>query len=124
MRLAPPVLLGLALLSAAHAHAAAPARCLYVSSYHAGYEWNDGIERGLEAELRGRCELTRFYMDGKRDVVIDLCDEFAKPVIRWKVKKALPTKMDVPSFDANSNEIAIETMELIAAGLQVDYEPE
>ena len=48
------------------AGAAAPARCLYVSSYHAGYEWNDGIERGLEATLQNRCELKKFYMDGKR----------------------------------------------------------
>lgn len=68
MRVAASVLLALAALSAAGAQAAAPARCLYVSSYHAGYEWNDGVERGLEAELRGRCEITRFYMDGKRNL--------------------------------------------------------
>jgi hypothetical protein len=48
------------------ASAATPARCLYVSSYHAGYEWNDGIERGLELVLQNRCEIRKFYMDGKR----------------------------------------------------------
>ncbi len=42
------------------------ANCLYVSSYHKGYEWNDGIERGLEAGLEGHCELSRFYMDTNR----------------------------------------------------------
>lgn len=42
------------------------ARCLYVSSYHAGYEWNDGIEHGMEPLLAGKCELRKFYMDGKR----------------------------------------------------------
>jgi ABC-type uncharacterized transport system substrate-binding protein len=42
------------------------ARCLYVSSYHAGYEWNDGIERGMDPLLKGRCDVQRFYMDGKR----------------------------------------------------------
>jgi len=35
------------------------AKCLYISSYHKGYEWNDGIERGLEAELKGQCVVQR-----------------------------------------------------------------
>lgn len=42
------------------------ARCLYVSSYHKGYEWNDGIERGMDDVLKGKCEIKRFYMDTKR----------------------------------------------------------
>ena len=67
------LLLGLALLVHASAHAA-PARCLYVSSYHSGYEWNDGIERGLESTLQGKCEIKKFYMDGKRH----LDSDFAK----------------------------------------------
>ena len=45
----------------------ATAKCLYVSSYHPGYEWNDGIERGLETVLRGQCKLDHFYMDTKRN---------------------------------------------------------
>jgi phage tail-like protein len=64
-----------------------------------------------------------FYMGAKKDILIDLCDEAAKPVIRWTVNKALPVKMDMPTFDANSTDVAIETMELIAAGLKVDYNP-
>jgi ABC-type uncharacterized transport system substrate-binding protein len=47
---------------------ATEARCLYVSSYHAGYEWNDGIERGLIPQLAGKCEFKKFYMDGKRQL--------------------------------------------------------
>ncbi len=43
------------------------ANCLYVSSYHQGYEWNDGIERGLESVLKGKCQIDRFYMDTKRN---------------------------------------------------------
>jgi hypothetical protein len=31
--------------------------------------------------------------------------------------------MDAPTFDANSNDVAIESMEFVAHGLQVDYEP-
>ncbi len=48
------------------AFAAELPRCLYVSSYHAGNEWNDEIERAAAAVLEGRCELKRFYMDGRR----------------------------------------------------------
>lgn len=52
-----------AMLFSAGAQAAS---CLYVSSYHKGYEWNDGIERGIEAGLNGQCELSRFYLDTNR----------------------------------------------------------
>lgn len=41
--------------------------CLYVSSYHAGNKWNDGIERGLESVLQGACRLEKFYMDTMRN---------------------------------------------------------
>ncbi|MHB8788245.1 MAG: ABC transporter substrate-binding protein [Desulfobulbaceae bacterium] len=50
------------------------AKCLYVSSNHKGYEWSDGIERGLVAELKGKCEFKQFDMDTKRNG----SDEFKK----------------------------------------------
>lgn len=42
-------------------------RCLHVMSYHKGYAWNDGIEKGVENTLSGKCELRKFYMDSKRN---------------------------------------------------------
>jgi len=45
---------------------AGAARCLYVSSYHIGYAWSDGIERGVYKTLGKQCETTSFYMDTKR----------------------------------------------------------
>ena len=47
------------------------AQCLYVSSYHKGYEWNDGIEEGLDLTLAGKCRLEKFYMDTKRNQTED-----------------------------------------------------
>jgi ABC-type uncharacterized transport system substrate-binding protein len=44
----------------------AESTCLYVSSYHAGYHWNDGIENGLQQKLNSACKLEKFYMDTKR----------------------------------------------------------
>lgn len=57
------------------------------------------------------------------DILIDLCDEAGLPVIRWKLKQALPTKLEAPTFTASSNEAAIISMELIAADLEADYHP-
>ena len=64
-----------------------------------------------------------FYMDSKRDILIDLCDAEGTAVIRWRVKNALPVKLDASDFDVNSNEVAFETMEFIAHGLTIDYDP-
>ena len=49
------------------AQAAEAARCVYISSYHKGYAWSDGVERGLLKTLDGHCEITRFDMDSKRN---------------------------------------------------------
>ncbi len=51
------------LLSASTSNAA---RCIYISSYHKGYAWSDGVERGLLKTLDGKCEITTFNMDSKR----------------------------------------------------------
>lgn len=42
-------------------------KCVYVSSYHKGYAWSDGIERALRKELKGQCDLVQFNMDSKRN---------------------------------------------------------
>jgi len=52
-------------------------KCLYVSSYHQGYEWNDGIEKGIESVLAGKCELDKFYMDTKRNTSIAFAESMA-----------------------------------------------
>ncbi len=57
----------------------------------------------------------------KKDIVVDLCDETGKPVVRWKVQGALPVKLSAPTFDAKSNEVAIETLELVAHNIQIEY---
>ena len=57
----------------------------------------------------------------KRDVLIDLLDEKGHPAVRWVVVKALPTKLEAPTFDATTNEVAFERMEFIAHQLKVDF---
>jgi phage tail-like protein len=56
----------------------------------------------------------------KKDITIRLCDEKGDPVISWKVLNAFPTKLDAPSFDAKSNDAAIESMELKADSCTIE----
>jgi ABC-type uncharacterized transport system substrate-binding protein len=53
-------------LAAFTAHSASLPKCLFVSSYHQGYAWSDGVERGLRQALDGKCEVRQFDMDTKR----------------------------------------------------------
>lgn len=50
----------------------------------------------------------------KKDIVVHLLDETGTTVVSWKVIDAFPTKLSAPSFDANSNDVGIESMELMA----------
>ena len=56
----------------------------------------------------------------KKDVAIHLMDEAGKSLIKWTVQNAFPTKLDAPSFDASSNDVAIESMELMGDGILIE----
>lgn len=49
----------------------------------------------------------------KQDVYVRLCDENGAAVISWKLVNAFPTKLTAPSFEANSNDAAVEELELM-----------
>lgn len=55
----------------------------------------------------------------KKDITVHLCDEKGDSLVRWKVIDAFPTKLTAPSFNASSNEVAIETMELMASSMEI-----
>lgn len=75
-----------------------------------------GIVRGGERLM----ELYNWLMSiqnnvvDKKDITISLCDESGIPVLQWQVLNAFPKKLDAPSFTAESNDAAIESMELVA----------
>jgi phage tail-like protein len=56
----------------------------------------------------------------KKDIYVRLCDEKGEAVISWKVLNAFPTKLEAPTFDANSNDAAIESMELMGDGIFIE----
>lgn len=80
-----------------------------------------GIVRGQSvATLYRWISSIQLNLVEKRDIFIRLCDEAGAPVISWKVINAFPTKLDAPSFDAKSNDVAIESMELQADRVTIE----
>ena len=53
----------------------------------------------------------------RKTVVITLMDDEMKEVASWQLEKAWPTKYTAPDFNATSNEIAIESLELVTEGI-------
>lgn len=56
----------------------------------------------------------------KKDIYVRLCDETGSAVISWHVINAFPTKLDAPTFDVNTNDAAIESMELRADRIMIE----
>jgi phage tail-like protein len=56
----------------------------------------------------------------RTDVSIILLNEAREPVMRWHVRRAWPCKWEGPDFDATSNELALETLEICHEGLELD----
>ena len=99
-------------------------------SYKDGPKHMPGIDQPINLTLqKGIVKADSFLLDWfktirlntveKRDVRIDLLNENGEATVSWTVKDAFPTKMDVPSFNATSNEVAIETLELMATRLEI-----
>lgn len=56
-----------------------------------------------------------------RAVAISLCNAAGVPVVVWHIKEAIPVKLTAPAFEASGNQVAIETLELLASGISVEH---
>jgi len=61
----------------------------------------------------------KFSKVERRDVVIKLLNESHEPEITWIVKEAWPIKLIGPVLNANSSDIAIETLELAFESMEI-----
>lgn len=52
-------------------------------------------------------------------VTINLLDESGAPVMSWKLKNAWPTKVTGTDLKSDSNEVAVESIELAHEGLEI-----
>ena len=89
-------------------------------SYHQGYEWNDGIEHGVEDKLNGRCKIKKFFMDTKRNSTIS----YGKKIARKAVSLINAFKPDVViAADDNASRYVIKpyfkdaTLPIVFCGL-------
>jgi phage tail-like protein len=57
----------------------------------------------------------------QKPVSVSLCDETGAAVVTWHIKKALVVKLEMPALVASSNEAAIETLTLMAAGITLEH---
>jgi phage tail-like protein len=78
------------------------------------------VRKNSVAALYSWINSTQINQIDKKDVYVRLCDEKGDAVISWKVLNAFPTKLDAPSFTASSNDVAIETMELIGDSILIE----
>ena len=78
------------------------------------------LKRGLAPK---RSQLTDWFQDGSeaRDLEVQLLDPIGHASVLWKIYRAMPTKIDGPSFSAQSNEIALEQVSLTAETLRVIF---
>jgi len=68
------------------------------------WDWRDDIAKGKGT---------------RHDISIILRDDLGEEKIRWNLRNAFPTKWSGPAFDATSDAIAIETLELTHEGVEV-----
>jgi len=54
-----------------------------------------------------------------RVLQVDLCDASGTPVLAWRIARAFAIKLTAPTFDARTNEAAIESLEVMAAGISI-----
>ena len=56
----------------------------------------------------------------RTDVTISLLDESDTPTVTWKLKNAWPTKVTGTDLKAEGNEVAIESIEIVHEGFEVE----
>lgn len=58
----------------------------------------------------------------KKDITVSLTNETGdEPLVTWTVTNAFPKKLAAPSFNGSSNEVAVETLELMADSVAIAF---
>lgn len=57
----------------------------------------------------------------RKVITISLMDSKGKTQVQWVLSNAYPIKIESPTFKADGNEVAIETIELVHEGLKVTH---
>lgn len=59
-----------------------------------------------------------------RNIDVSLCDEVGEPVVTWHIARAVPVKLDAPTFDTGTNDVSVESLEVMVAGVSIEHHTE
>jgi phage tail-like protein len=87
------------------------------------YDLDSWITLTLEqGTVAGSHELMDWLEGGALSALqISLCDASGKEAVTWKIARALPVKLSASAWDAASNAVAIDTLELKASGISIEH---
>jgi len=54
-----------------------------------------------------------------RPMDLSLVDSSGAPKVTWRIKEAIPIRLTGPALNASSNEVAIDSLDVMAAGVSV-----
>ncbi|MCL1123199.1 phage tail protein [Shewanella surugensis] len=57
----------------------------------------------------------------KQDITVVLVDDTDADLVIWTVKNAFPKKLTAPSFNGGSNEASVESLELMADDISIEF---
>ncbi|WP_086931701.1 phage tail protein [Agarilytica rhodophyticola] len=58
----------------------------------------------------------------KKDITVSLTNETGdEPLVTWKVTNAFPKKLTAPSINGSSNEASVESLELLADDVKMEF---
>jgi phage tail-like protein len=83
---------------------------------------NITLKRGF-TDSKELWEWRKKVLDGKTERQsgsIVLLNESRQEAMRWNFREAWPRKWDGPSFNAKTNEVAIETLEIVCEGIELE----
>ncbi|MCG8700912.1 MAG: phage tail protein [Bacteroidales bacterium] len=101
--------------------------------YRHGFSWKMGDyliraqRKPINVTLKRGVVKQRDYLynwlksEDKKDINIELCDEKGEAIVSWHILRALPFKLDAPSFNASGSDVAIESLDLIAHDLKLTH---
>lgn len=75
---------------------------------------------GGDASLFAWWQAVRDGAPDRRAVAVVLLDELRQPVARWRLRRAWPAKWEGPALSAKTSEVAIETLELVHEGIELE----
>ncbi|MEE9591591.1 MAG: phage tail protein [Thermodesulfobacteriota bacterium] len=83
---------------------------------------NLSLKRGMTKDLE-IWKWRKTVLDGateRKSGSIVLLNEAREPALRWNFREGWPTKWEGPSLNATGNEAAIETLEIVHEGLELE----